>query len=464
MNITYLKDVRFIVAIACACALIAGAYVGGMRSQSSADAFVAQAEAYMFVDDTYDIKKARSLYEQALAQDPNNEKALYNMASIYYVFGEYGQSLATAQHYAELYPENKRIHYIEGLAHAYAQQLPEAESAFQLFLDSGLSTYRGYLDIAWVQFQRGETERAEQTLHTAVSLFGDNAWLNTSLGGVSIANGKKEEARAYLQKAEEQAQNLSYAEWRANYPLSSPENVDAGIAQMRDVIAYNISLLDDAQLRSPVKIMEARFADFSPKGARFGAVVSACGDSCSSTSCVSAPNACGTVATGTLSSCGGACSAPTPVNPSGTCSVSTPCGTATGYVGCNTGCNLTHYPVCLTVDPNGDTDYGEVTWIDFAPQGGGEFGLGDIDAQLLAVPNLVFAGTQTTLRWLSVGTTQCSISGDNGDVFSNVGVAGERASGTISQETLYTLTCTGFDDTTVSDTAVVRIIPVFEEF
>lgn len=187
------------------------------------------------------------------------------------------------------------------------------------------------------------------------------------------------------------------------------------------------------------------------------------GPICTTSQCISAANVCGDVSIGTHNSCTNACSASVPANPSGSCSLATACGVnATGFNGCSGQCNITQYPFCKTTqNPDGD---GEIEWITLDDGSGDGSGLGvtDVFAQIFAKPNIVAPGASTVIRWLSVETENCDVIGENGDLFS--GIRGEEVTGAILQETVYTLSCEGFDGSTVTDSVRVRVVPNWEEF
>jgi len=84
-----------------------------------------------------------------------------------------------------------------------------------------------------------------------------------------------------------------------------------------------------------------------------------------------------------------------------------------------------------------------------------------IAADIFARPALVRAGGTTVVKWTGREVTACTVTGTNGDEWE--GTSGERTSGVIDEATTYTLTCTAFNGTTVTDEATVNIIPVFEE-
>lgn len=410
---------------------------------------------------SYSLEALQEQYENNLARGENEKISLYALARIYYISGQSDKSLDAIAAYKKKYPDEKRIYYISGLANAYAGDLVTAEKEFITFIDSGLSTWPGYLDLAWVYFQQGEFDDAEFTLAKAVEMFGDNVWLNTSRGAVALAKGNNDAAVEYLLRAKDQVADLTVAEWQKNYSLNNPENFADQIAQMRSVIETNLAYArGDEQPTAAAVAINAPFADASPLGTTKGLAVSACGDSCTVSSCVSPANVCGQVSTGTQNSCTGTCSAAVPANPSGSCSVATACGTATGYIGCNGQCNVTQYPSCKSVEnPNGD---GQIEWITL-DQNGGTLGAADITTNISAEPSLVSPGNATVIRWFSTETTACEVtSSSNGDVWT--GTFGEELSSPILEQTTYTLACTAFDNSTAVDTTVVNIVPQWQEF
>ena len=456
-----------VIATALAVVLVSVTYHYTMTPQVSATDYVIEAENSLTIGN-YNIDRAIAYYEQALSVEPTHQKALYALSRAYYIEGRYDDAFRTIAAYRESYPEDARINYIAGLANAYAGHYDASLAAFTAFTDSGLATWPAYLDTAWVHFKRNDYESARSALEYAVETFGSNAWLATSLGAVHIALGDTDAAREELVRADAHMTTLTESDWRANYSMNDPARIAEEMQQMRDVIAFNLALADggtqaltQAQI---IDMLDVPFADLSNKGIAHGIVVSACGDSCTTTQCISAANVCGQVNTGTQSSCGGGCSAGVPANPSGACSLATACGVdATGFNGCNGQCNITRFPFCTsTENPDGD---GEIEWIEIDnPDGsGGELGATDIACEIFASPTLVSAGTQSVIRWLSTET-------DSAEVVANLnddnwtGRFGEQLTSEITEPTTYTLTCVGYDGTTVTDTVTVEIVPEWQEF
>jgi len=433
----------------------------------SAEESIKKAESHLTADN-YNLKAAVGEYQEALKADSQNKLALYGLARGHYILEDFDASFRAIAAYRDAYPEDARIDYIAGLANAYAGYLDASEASFNAFIASGLATWPAHLDLSWVHFKKGEFTDAQSQLEFAIDTYGANAWLLTALGAVEVALGENEAAQETLAQAKEHIAQISYEDWRANYTMNDPGEVEKEIAQMMEVADFNLALArgegEEISQTEILALLSVPFADSSHEGINKGLIVSACGNSCTTAQCISAANICGQVNTGTQSSCGGGCSAGVPANPSGSCSVATECGVnATGFNGCSGGCNITRYPFCTTVqNPDGD---GEIEWITIGDDGSGNSNLGatDVSVEIFAVPALVAQGTSTVVRWLSTETDSCEIT-----TFQNIdnwtGVIGEEISSEIVEETTYTITCEGYDGTTVTDSATVDIVPEWEEF
>jgi Tfp pilus assembly protein PilF len=317
---------------------------------SDVSQYLADGQSHMRLE--YNINAAKESYEKALSVDPKNKIALYSLARIYGLTGEYDKAFSVIDTYKQAYPEETRIYYVAGLAYAFDGNLYQAEMEFQSFIDSGISNWAGYLDLAWVHFRQGDFDRAQARLEEAIGLFGDNVWLNTSLGAAYIAQGENELAEEVLTTASAQLKKLTKEEWANNYSFNNPDNFEAEMAQMRDVVNLNLSLAKGSENTIGVaKALSSSFIGVSPQGYTKGIAVAACGesDSCSTVTCFSGQNACGNVEVGSYQSCtisgDSACSASVPPNPSGygnTCFKTNSCGnTSSGTIGCDGLCGAT---------------------------------------------------------------------------------------------------------------------------
>lgn len=114
-----------------------------------------------------------------------------------------------------------------------------------------------------------------------------------------------------------------------------------------------------------------------------------------------------------------------------------------------TGGDICSAGACITPPPPGATAFGSFT------------------GHLTAKPALVRLGLTTKVYWniSNVVDSSCSVTGTNGDSWTGLAFSGTsgKTTGAITSQTIYTLTCTGLDDSTFTETATVNIIPVFQE-
>jgi hypothetical protein len=91
----------------------------------------------------------------------------------------------------------------------------------------------------------------------------------------------------------------------------------------------------------------------------------------------------------------------------------------------------------------------------------------ETDGHLEARPTLVRAEDSTQLYWNVSSVAGCTVAGTNGDTWSaaSSGSSGQTSS-PLSSQTTFTLTCQaleGATPTTLTESVLVRIIPVFQE-
>ena len=78
-----------------------------------------------------------------------------------------------------------------------------------------------------------------------------------------------------------------------------------------------------------------------------------------------------------------------------------------------------------------------------------------------ARPALVHNSSTTEVTWGSTHATACTVTSDGGDTWT--GLTGTKTSKVITQQTTFTAKCTGEDGSTVIASAIVNLIPYWQE-
>lgn len=96
--------------------------------------------------------------------------------------------------------------------------------------------------------------------------------------------------------------------------------------------------------------------------------------------------------------------------------------------------------------------------------GGGAGGAASPDLSLRAVPSLLRKGQTTKVTWSATRVTSCTVSGSNGDSWTGLtSPVGGALSSAISQQVIYTLSCTNAAGTAFSQRATVNVLPGWQE-
>jgi len=100
--------------------------------------------------------------------------------------------------------------------------------------------------------------------------------------------------------------------------------------------------------------------------------------------------------------------------------------------------------------------------IGFVPSSGG--GANDFTGHLEVRPSLVPRGATTKVYWNVENVESCTVEGTNGQSWTGASSAsGGEVTGAINQRTTFTLSCTGGGETSITESASVNIVPVFQE-
>ncbi len=83
---------------------------------------------------------------------------------------------------------------------------------------------------------------------------------------------------------------------------------------------------------------------------------------------------------------------------------------------------------------------------------------------ITATPTLVHSGDTSEIKWTTQYTASCTVAENNPEINDAwTGTSGTKTSSGLTQQTKYTLTCTGIDGSTFTDSVTVNIIPIWQE-
>lgn len=429
------------------------------------------------------IDSAIYLANEYLHKHPEAKRVHHLLARLYLVKGNFKEAKKHIEQYIKLNPNDKRAFYLLALVQAGSGDLKSAESAMKKFILSGKSSWQGYLDLSWIQYQQGKYDEALNNVNYAIDKFGQNPWLLINKGAILIALNKKKEAKIALENAEKLLKNTPKSSFIENYRLSPDKTINDTIKQFYSIIELNKRIAQGEKIEPTLvsASLATKIASPSSDGVTKGVAVSACGDTCTTVACISP--VCGF--SGTRSSCGGTCSAQDPANVGNSCTITDKCGNErSGTITCSGSCAVTQYSISCGGDgtpvpksggtPDGPADM--VTTIvvpptlNPTPGTGGSTQPSAASAVLVAQPNITRQGNKVKLAVFATNTQTCSIQGDNGfssgtlysiDDETEVYVADSNA---LNAETNFVATCqTIYGNTIQSNSVKVKIVPLWNE-
>lgn len=224
-------------------------YTGGFSScvmfhvfDTATDAFVC-GNYYFGVYGThgYNIEKAESYFERAIARNPNVPDVWHQYARIAFLRGDFEEALLRInKQFSERGDELMASYYIRGLIYGYNKQYAEAEADFNTFLKWDPSNWAANNDLAWIYFVQGKFKEAEAQAERGLKSNAANPWLLVMHAMARYNLGDSVGVEEELLRAEKYAANLTGAHWMRAYPGNDPRSAVQGLESFKAVIQKDL--------------------------------------------------------------------------------------------------------------------------------------------------------------------------------------------------------------------------------
>lgn len=205
-------------------------------------------------DGTYDLKKARHHFEQALADRPKAyPMAWYQLGRIDFLEGKFDQAIYKFDVQKKYFGDGvPNVHYMLGLTYGYKarrtgdeEDWRKAEEAFLKYLEFDKYDAWAYVDLSWVLFSQGRFSDMLPILDNALGNRPDNPWLHNMYGLALMNTGKRDEARGHFEEARKYAAGLTPEEWGRSYPGNDPDLWKEGLEEFQRLIEKNLELVKE---------------------------------------------------------------------------------------------------------------------------------------------------------------------------------------------------------------------------
>ncbi len=165
---------------------------------SATDASLHQALAYQ---QTGRLAEALQLYEQVLAAEPDNARALNFAGAAYVQLGEAARGIELLERATAVDPNYAEAYHNLGVVLRDAGRLQEAVAAHRRMLEIAPDDAEGYNDLGIVLRKMDNTAGAEEAYRRAIELRADYADAHYNLGNALLHQDKVEEAIHSYQRA-----------------------------------------------------------------------------------------------------------------------------------------------------------------------------------------------------------------------------------------------------------------------
>ena len=210
----------------------------------SAEAAYALGEKYFnqFQTDTYDIKRSREYYFEALELNPGHPTVLLQIARTSFVIEDLDNALLQIDlqinKYGEAHPS---AYYVRGLIYGFKKQYERAGADFETYLKYRPSQWFAYNDLAWTYINSSQFEKALEAADTGLQIVPENAWLLISKTTALYELKRYDEAYDAATKSIPAAEKVTPEQWIVMYPGNDPATVTQGIRDM--IAAANANLV-----------------------------------------------------------------------------------------------------------------------------------------------------------------------------------------------------------------------------
>lgn len=215
----------------------------------SAERAYAYAEAHFdsAAPATYDLNRARTLYEQVLVLDPEYPHARHQLARIAFLESDLTRALVLINEEIEGETVSPSSYYIRGLIKGFAGDYDGAAKDYETYLKGDGTNWAAINDYAWVLIKGGRPLEALVAIDWGLLFWPDNAWLLNNKATAHYELQQLELAYEAVSSAEVTAANVTEEDWLQAYPGNDPLIASEGVFALKQAVASNMHTISVAR-------------------------------------------------------------------------------------------------------------------------------------------------------------------------------------------------------------------------
>ena len=187
------------------------------------------------------LAEAERIYQQIIAQDPNEPDALQLLGLIAHDQGRHEQAVQLISRAVDLNPAVAEYHSNLGIALRGARQIEEAIESYQRALAIKADYADGHYNLGNALREAGKTEQAIEHYRAALRLGGDSINVYTNLANVFREQGLFDEAISAYESVIHLDENAADAHDGLGYCLAMTARVEESIRAYQRAVEFNLN-------------------------------------------------------------------------------------------------------------------------------------------------------------------------------------------------------------------------------
>lgn len=195
-----------------------------------------------------DLKKAISIYQLAIEQNPNSCLAYYYQGNALGLLERWEEAVISYSCAISINPELPWVHHNLGKALAKLAKLDEATSAFLSAIEIEPSSWLFYNSLGELLVEKGELSEAATYYQKAIEINHYSSWIYANLGFVRSKQGFLEDGIALYRQAIYLNPNVGEFYKNLGMLLTKAGKINEAIETYRQALKISDSVLDDQEI------------------------------------------------------------------------------------------------------------------------------------------------------------------------------------------------------------------------
>ena len=196
---------------------------------------------------SYDIKRAKVLYERAARLNPLEPLLAYQSGRIAFLEGRFPDAEMFFDYEIEKNSSHPpAVYYMRALNRAFMGDFLGASKDYEIYFTKTPAGWASINDYSWVLIRLKLYGAAEEALSWGLQGWPTNPWLLNSMATTLYEQKKYAEAEEYVGRALREVGKITDQEWHTAYPGNDPRMAPQAIEEFMQAVSENSTKIAEA--------------------------------------------------------------------------------------------------------------------------------------------------------------------------------------------------------------------------